>query len=158
MAEEPVRGGAQRSGVYQILSGRAEETVGFSIDDVVQDLYELASPESSPPSRFRALFAPEATIVGAGDDNELRGPLSVEAYLALREERGPRRERELSRRTERFGPIAQVFSTYRRERGGHEERGINSLHLRHDGERWWILSLLWTPERAEQPLPKRYLP
>lgn len=158
MAEEPIHGGAQRSGVYQILSGSLDETVGFSIDDVVQDLYEYASPDPSASSRFRALFAKEATVVGAGDDGQLRGPLNVDAYLALRERSGPRLERELSRRTERFGQIAQVFSTYRRDVLNTQERGINSLHLRYDGARWWIVSLLWAPESVEYPLPKRYLP
>jgi hypothetical protein len=132
--------------------------VGFSIDDVVQDLYAFASSEEADASRLRALFAPEATVVGAGDNNQLRGPLTVAAYLSLRERSGPRRERELARRTERFGPMAQVFSTYRRLSGDTEERGINSLHLRHDGIRWWILSLLWAPETSEHPLPRRYLP
>ena len=140
------------------MSGRTEETIGFSIDDVVQDLYEYASPVADGEDRFRRLFAAEARIVGASGDNELRGPLTVDEYLGLRRRRGPRQEKELARRTERFGSIAQVFSTYRRDVDGSEERGINSLHLRHDGARWWILSLLWAPESADCPLPKRYLP
>ncbi len=132
--------------------------MGFSIDDVVQDLYAFASSNEADASRLRALFAPEAMVVGAGDNNQLRGPLTVDAHLSLRERSGPRRERELARRTERFGPMAQVFSTYQRMSGERQERGINSLHLRHDGVRWWILSLLWAPETDEHPLPRRYLP
>jgi hypothetical protein len=37
-------------------------------------------------------------------------------------------------------------------------RGINSMQLFHDGERWWLLSVVWDNEREDQPIPGRYLP
>ena len=72
-------------------------------------------------------------------------------------------ERELFRRTEVFAGIAHVFTTYesRTDDDGGEHplyRGINSVQLRHDGRRWWILTILWTDERDDCPIPAAYLP
>ncbi|MCA9690080.1 MAG: hypothetical protein KC636_10760 [Myxococcales bacterium] len=72
-------------------------------------------------------------------------------------------ERELFRRTEVFGAIAHVFSTYEgRTRNTGDStllvRGINSFQLRNDGQRWWLLSILWTEEHPQNPLPAAYLP
>ena len=71
-------------------------------------------------------------------------------------------ERELFRRTEVFAGIAHVFTTYesRTDDGDGQllYRGINSVQLRNDGRRWWILTILWTDERDECPIPPAYLP
>jgi hypothetical protein len=69
-------------------------------------------------------------------------------------------EREIARRTERFGNIAHVFSTYewRNEPDGEVRgRGINSFQLFFDGERWWILNVFWQGESEGTPIPDRYL-
>ena len=71
------------------------------------------------------------------------------------------RERELFRVVERFGPLVHVFSTYEGFRDGDTKpfvRGINGIQLLHDGKRWWVLPVAWTPETPEQPLPAKYLP
>ena len=69
-------------------------------------------------------------------------------------------ERELARRTEQFGHIAHVFSTYEGTIEGEElpMRGINTVQLMHDGKRWWIVSLMWEAENPKLSLPKQYLP
>lgn len=69
-------------------------------------------------------------------------------------------ERELSRREERFGNIAHVFSTYeaRTELEPIFLRGINTIQLMNDGKRWWIVSLMWQAETPDMPLPKAYVP
>jgi hypothetical protein len=36
-------------------------------------------------------------------------------------------------------------------------RGINSIQLRSDGARWWIVTVLWEGERPDNPIPARYL-
>ena len=41
---------------------------------------------------------------------------------------------------------------------GDTGRGINGLHLVHDGERWWITHATWDNETAERPIPAEYLP
>ncbi|HEY1250921.1 MAG TPA: nuclear transport factor 2 family protein [Thermoanaerobaculia bacterium] len=70
-------------------------------------------------------------------------------------------EKEIHRVTERFGPIAHVWSTYetrRVENGPVVRRGINSIELYWDGKRWWIANGVWTDETKENPIPKEYLP
>jgi hypothetical protein len=72
-------------------------------------------------------------------------------------------ERELFRRTEVFSGIAHVFTTYEARTAVDEGdellyRGINSIQLRNDGRRWWILTILWTDERDDSPIPSAYLP
>jgi len=70
-------------------------------------------------------------------------------------------EKEIARRTEQFGNIAHVWSTY--ESRHHEDdpepfmRGINSIQLFNDGKRWWIVSIYWQQESADAPIPEKYL-
>ena len=70
-------------------------------------------------------------------------------------------ETESARTTDRFGRMAHVFSTFEgRTRPTDAEprvRGINSIQLMHDGERWWLVNIIWEGERPERPLPKKYL-
>jgi hypothetical protein len=70
-------------------------------------------------------------------------------------------EKEIHRVTNRFGPIAQVFSTYEWKTtadGPVGGRGINSIELYFDGRRWWISSAMWTCETPANPIPRQYLP
>jgi len=36
-------------------------------------------------------------------------------------------------------------------------RGINSIQLFFDGERWWIVNIYWQHENADAPIPPQYL-
>ena len=71
-------------------------------------------------------------------------------------------EREIARRTDCFGNVCQVFSTYESRHSPADakpfERGINSIQLLRDGSRWWIASVAWDTERPDNPLPPEYLP
>jgi hypothetical protein len=71
-------------------------------------------------------------------------------------------EREIARRTDCFGNVCQVFSTYESRHTPDDakpfERGINSIQLLRDGSRWWIASVAWDAERPDNPLPTQYLP
>jgi hypothetical protein len=71
-------------------------------------------------------------------------------------------EREIARRTDCFGNVCQVFSTYESRHSPADakpfERGINSIQLLRDGSRWWIASVAWDAERPDNPLPPEYLP
>jgi len=68
-------------------------------------------------------------------------------------------EWEIHREEQAFGNIIHVWSTYAwsttadREIGG---RGINSIELYFDGNRYWILSWSYDSERASNPIPKEY--
>lgn len=112
--------------------------------------------------RLRSLFRPDAKIgpvvagrvrVGSVDDYiRLNGPFLMKDGFF---------ERELSRRTERYGDIAHVFSTYaswtRRIDGAPIGRGINSIQMVNEAGRWQITSLVWSAETPRNPLPEAYL-
>ena len=70
-------------------------------------------------------------------------------------------EREVARRTERFGNIVHVFSTYESRHTLDDVepfvRGINSIQLLWRERRWWVVTVFWQNESAEQPIPARYL-
>jgi hypothetical protein len=60
-------------------------------------------------------------------------------------------------KVDRFGNIAQVFSTYaasHEKDGDIIKRGINSIQCYHDGRRWWIMNMIWDNERPGNPLPQ----
>ena len=71
-------------------------------------------------------------------------------------------EREIARRTDCFGNVCQVFSTYESRHAESDakpyERGINSIQLVRDGRRWWIASVAWDAERTDNVIPQQYLP
>jgi hypothetical protein len=72
-------------------------------------------------------------------------------------------EREIHRTVEQYGNILHAFSTYesRRTADLNEKpfaRGINSIQLLKDGDRWWVVSIFWDSERAGNEIPAKYLP
>ena len=70
-------------------------------------------------------------------------------------------EKEIARRTEQFGQIAHAWSTYESRHNANDPepfmRGINSIQLFYDGNRWWIVSIYWQHESPEHPIPDKYL-
>jgi hypothetical protein len=142
-----------------------------SIDAIVGALYDVISGpvgKARDWKRMRSLFVPGGRLMAVLPRRDGPGMglyvLSVNDYVAtsgpLLEKTGFH-ERELARRTERFGHIAQVFSTYEGRMDtdpAKPMRGINSIELMNDGTRWWIVSVYWEDERADNPLPPAYLP
>lgn len=146
-----------------------------SLDAIVNALYASLSFESGGQpdwTRFRSLFDPAALMVrvdarltrqhadhGVGvrvssiDDYVARTTAAIESGSLTEFS-----ERELTRRTEVFGDLAAVFSTYERSVADEVRRGINSLQLVKDGERWWVISISWADEIEHCTLPSRYLP
>src|SRR5690606_6266786 len=131
-----------------------------SLDAIVTALYDSVSFETGEGpdwARFCSLFEPTAVLVRidaaitAVPLRERSEPAirvsSIEDYVARTTaaiEKGALQgfvERELTRRTEVFADLAQVFSTYERSaEAGEMRRGINSMQLVKDGARWWIVS------------------
>ncbi|WPB82319.1 nuclear transport factor 2 family protein [Archangium violaceum] len=139
-------------------------------ESIVAALYDVISgPKGQARNwdRFRSLFAPGARMIPAGkrkDGTSGYRLITPEDYITssgkLLVEEGFR-ERELYRVKEQFGVIVHVFSTYEALRGDEMKpfmRGINSIQLFNDGKRWWLLTVAWTAETPEQPLPAKYLP
>jgi hypothetical protein len=116
---------------------------------------------------MRTLFIAEAKLVSTGlrPDGTMRyRAMTLEDYIRLS---GPQLEKngffetELSKKTEQFGNIAHVFSTYQSKYKQTDTkpfaRGINSIQLMFDGNRWWVVSIYWTGESPSNPIPKKYL-
>jgi hypothetical protein len=70
-------------------------------------------------------------------------------------------EKETAHRSERYGQLVHVFSTYESRRRATDPapfaRGINSIQLFHDGKRWWVMTIMWRSESPDLPLPPRYI-
>jgi hypothetical protein len=140
-----------------------------SIDAIIGALYDVISGPAGQArdwNRMRSLFIPGGRLMPAGPraNGETGVRLfEVNDYIALSGaylERVGFQEREIARKTEQFGHIAHVFSTYHgtMETESTEIRGINSIQLISDGSRWWIISVFWEAEREDNPLPAHYLP
>ena len=69
-------------------------------------------------------------------------------------------EIEIGRVEERFENIAHLFSTYETHStldGDVIQRGINSIQLTWDGQRWWILNIMWRGVGPNINIPHKYL-
>ncbi len=142
-----------------------------SIDAIMKSVYDVISGEAGKKrdwDRFRTLFHKDARMIPSGK-NPTTGvvgarALSPEDYVKRNEpffEKEGFHEREIARRTDVYGNIAQVFSTYAAYKKADDKqpfmRGINSFQLLNDGKRWWVVTIYWQAETPENPLPKEYL-
>ena len=143
-----------------------------SIDAIIAAAYDVISGPAGKKrewNRERSLFypgaliAPTASIPGRNDVELEPQMLDVEKYIARVEpllQQGFY-ETEIARRTEQFGRIAHVWSTYesRHDLSDPEPfmRGINSFQLFNDGKRWYVVSIFWDEERPDNQLPPKYL-
>ncbi|GAB3456813.1 hypothetical protein GCM10027321_10750 [Massilia terrae] len=140
-----------------------------SVDAIVAALYDVISGPAGQPrdwNRMRSLFAPEGglrAVAQRPDGSIVTRHMSVEDYISRNSpafEKMAFFEREAARSSEQFGQIVHVFSTYesRHEPKGEPfQRGINSIQLYNDGQRWWIASVLWRGADDKLKLPERYL-
>lgn len=141
-----------------------------SVDGILAALYDVIS---GPPgqqrdwTRMRSLFVPDARLIPTRHSKTGNGadvlPLTVGQYI---ERAGPALEKGFFERgihatAESFGDIVHVFSTYesRRTKDGQPfARGINSIQLLKDGDRYWVVTILWDEESPTSPIPAKYLP
>lgn len=142
-----------------------------SIDAIVDALYDCISGPAGPRDwdRLRHLFLPGARLIPCrkppGSDAAEARVLSVDEFIAIVEPNAKKQgffEREVHRRLDRFGAVAQVFSTYESRHAADDPRpfvrGINSFQLFFDGKRWWVVTIFWDSERPDQPIPPEHLP
>jgi len=139
------------------------------LDTIITALYSTISGPAGERDwdRFRSLFYPGARLLRTlvSTEGEVgMSAMDVEGFIRFADSffRGhPFYERELVRRVDQFGQIAQVFSSFDSsslpDGGGDLGRGINSIQLWSDGHRWWVMNMLWDDERPVNPLPSRYL-
>jgi hypothetical protein len=140
-----------------------------TIDGMIKAYYDIVSGPKGQPrdwARDRTLYIQDVRFVpvDVAKDGKITPRISThqqfaEASASLEKEGFF--ENEIYRQTERFGPIAHVWSTYESRRtsdGPIIGRGINSIELFWDGKRWWIANAIWTSETPENPIPAKYLP
>jgi hypothetical protein len=155
------------SSMSQSAAGRDVE----SIDAIITAAYDSISGPAGEKrnwERERSLYYPGARLIPTGNpaENHALAPqiLDIDGFIARVEpyfaEHGFY-EKEIAWRTEQFGRIAHVWSTYESRHDPKDPapfmRGINSFQLFNDGERWWILSVYWQQESAEHPIPEKYV-
>ena len=138
---------------------------------IVAALYDVISGDRGVErdwDRFRSLFHPTARLMPSGLNAQGVGvvrSITPDEYITRSEPflvGEGFHEREIARRTERFGRIVHVWTTYESLHALSDSqpfaRGINSIQLFHDGSRWWILSVYWQGETPAEPIPAEYLP
>ena len=142
-----------------------------SLDNILKVLYAVISGDKGVKrdwERFKHLFIDEARLIpsGKGQSGKTGYRIMTPAEYAQNsgkwlEENGFH-EVEISRKVETYGSLVHVFSTYESYRAKSDKepfaRGINSIQLMNDGERWWIVQIYWLGETESLPLPTRYLP
>jgi len=143
-----------------------------SVDAIITALYDVISGpmgQDRDRDRFMSLFAEGARLIPTGRDQAGQvgfRMMSPEEYWANGAENLKNigfTEDEIGRTTETFGNITHAFSTYasfREDRGDPDtafSRGINSIQLLNDGDRWWVISIFWDSERSDNRIPSRYI-
>jgi len=151
----------------QVGGGRPEDVA--TLDGILDAYYEVVSrPAGVPADRERDhwIHHPDALVAVPGAES---GGETVFRTMTLDEfhdlyggaAEEPFYEWEVYRVVQRFGNVAHVWSTYvsSREPGGDPvDRGINSIQLIHERDRWWITSWIFDQERAGTDIPAEFLP
>lgn len=141
-----------------------------SLDAILAAVYDVISGPAGDRdwNRFRSLFVPEGRLIPIrknADGSFTHQILSVDDYANRAGDFFKKEgffERDISHKTDRFGQLAVVFTTYasRHTADMNEKpfaRGINSMTFYNDGKRWWCLSIIWDSERPDNPIPEKYL-
>lgn len=141
-----------------------------SAKSIIAALYDVISGPAGQKRnwpRMRTLFLPEARMIATAirpGGVVVKKVMMVEDYITTS---GPILEKdgfyemEIGSKTEQFGNIVHVFSTYESKRKLEDEkpfmRGINSIQLWNDGKRWWVVTVLWQSENKDTPIPEKYI-
>lgn len=141
-----------------------------SADAILAATYDVISGPAGQNrdwNRFLSLFVPGARLIPAGPDKEGKlgtRVITPEEYVKRADAyflKNGFAEREIARRSERYGHIMQIFSTYESRHDAKDPkpfaRGINSFQLFFDGTRWWVVTIYWEEETPSNPLPGEFL-
>jgi hypothetical protein len=151
----------------ETVAPRAEDVA--TIDGVITAFYDVISGPAGQPrqwARDRSLYIPDVRFVSIEkkkDGTIEARPISHQEFVDRSDAslvKGGFYESEIHRDTQQFGQIAHVFSTYEsriKPDGPVIARGINSLELFNDGQRWWVLSVQWDEERDGLKIPEKWL-
>lgn len=157
--------------LFQVSAQNEYDRDVSSLDNVMSTLYLVISGEKGELrdwDRFKNLFVTDARLIPTTKNKEgkagyrIMTPSDYVASAGKRLEEVGFHETEINRKTEAYGSLVHVWSTYESYHSKSDKapfaRGINSIQLMNDGNRWWILQIYWLGESTENPLPKKYLP
>jgi hypothetical protein len=140
-----------------------------SIDAIIDAMYHsISGPKGGRDwDRIRNLHLPGSRLIPTGTrpngENGLR-LLDIEGWIEGARPLFAKNdfyEVEVARRTDRFGNIAQAFSTYEyrwTEDGPAIMMGVNSIQLLKKDHRWWVVSVFWDNESEDNRVPSEYRP
>lgn len=142
-----------------------------TLDAIMKAVYDVISGDAGKArdwDRFRSLFHKDARLIPSGKNPQTgvvgARVMTPEDYVRTSGpflEKNGFHERELARHVDQYGNIAQVFSTYHAFKSAADKdpfmRGINSFQLLNDGKRWWVVTIYWQQESADNPIPKEFL-
>lgn len=140
----------------------------FAIESTVLAVYNVISGPAGRRDwdRFEALFAPGARMISTHRKDgvvtaNVMTPKEYETKAGAYFADHGFFERPAANRLQRFGDIAQVFSTYESRHASSDDkpfaRGINSFQLVRIGDDWKVLTIFWEEEDAAHPIPAEYL-
>jgi hypothetical protein len=131
-----------------------------TLDQLIAAIDEaVTGPASKDRSCMKQLLLPEARLIPVGPN----GPhvLTLDDWIAAVAKNGDAivTEHQIKVKTETFGHIAHLWSTYTTALAGKPlARGINSIQAVYDGQNWHVIEILWQAENATEPIPAQYLP
>ena len=157
--------------MFEMKTSNTNPAEVASLDAIITAAYDGisgAAGEKRDWDRERSLFYPGAHLIPTArpgaNDGLAPQILDVDGFIARVEPYFAEQgffEKEIARHTEQFGNIAHVWSTYESRHNADDPepfmRGINSIQLFYDGNRWWIVNIYWQQESAEDPIPEKYL-
>ena len=141
-----------------------------SVDAILAAFYKVPAGQPGEPrdwDRFRSLFTPDARLIparGTEGGGSMAMYMTVTDYVGLNKnyfEKGGFMDKEVARRVETFGNVTQVWSTFESHHSETDAepyvRGINSIQLLKDGDRWWVVNVFWEMEGPDKKIPDEYL-
>ena len=142
-----------------------------TIDSTINALYDVISGEKGEARDWelmRYIYHPNAKMIPVGKNPQGKIGARYVTPQYYVESSGQWLinngfyEEEINREVEQFGNIAHVFSTYQCFYSKTDSkpfmRGINSIQLLNEGDRWRVINIFWQQETEENPIPMAYLP
>ncbi|MDM1555866.1 hypothetical protein PYS58_07865 [Chryseobacterium indologenes] len=144
---------------------KAFEKDAKTIDAIMKASYEVVSGEKGAKrqwERDQYLHHPKAVYSYFDKEKQEQATLTLQEFHQATDDmvfNTAFYENEINREVRVFGNIAQVWSTYetRLEKNGQvKRRGINSIQLIFENNRWYIISWIFSGETDKNIIPKTF--
>lgn len=139
-----------------------------NIDGIITAMYDVISGPAGQRDwgRFSSLFNESATmgVITQTEDGELRYvTMTPGQYIERNDEYFEKNgfwEEEITKKVFQFGEIATVHTSFNiktNKDGEVTRRGINTVQLVYEQNRWWITNITWNNERDDNKIPDQLL-